>query len=95
MAQLGYRVMDTQIFNLGLSLEANSAYIVVCSLMEDGLRAGLETVTARWNGTPETLAAALRELAAWRVVETRRDSGEDPFYAPNPASLWRQPGQPG
>ena len=92
MAQLGYRVMDTQIFNLKLSVFATSLYIIICSLVGDGVLASEEAIAARWNDTDETLKASLAELQRWRVVERKTGPDEKTAFSPNPASIWRVPG---
>lgn len=94
MGEVGYRVMDTQIFNLGLSVHATSAYIVICSIASDGLAATMERLAARWMADIELLPEALDELAAWLVIEPGRIKDGPPFFRPNPASLWRVPGSP-
>jgi hypothetical protein len=92
MAQLGYRVMDTQIFNLKLSMFATSLYILICALVNDGVMATEEAISARWNDTDETLKSAMAELQLWRVVEKKAGPEELTAFSPNPASVWRVPG---
>jgi hypothetical protein len=92
MAQLGYRVMDTQIFNLKLSMLATSAYILICSLVSEGLLASEEAISARWNDSDENLQSSLTELQLWRVIEKRIGPDDKTTWAPNPASIWRVPG---
>jgi hypothetical protein len=60
--------MDRAIFDLQLSMEATSAYIVVCSLLDEGLFPTLTLVRARWNGSEQSLRKALRELMQHHVV---------------------------
>ena len=84
--------MDQQIFNLNLSVHATSAYIVLCSLREDGLDPTLEALRARWTAEPELLERALGELLAWNVAERRQDREGNETFPPNPASLWSVPG---
>jgi hypothetical protein len=83
--------MDTQIFNLGLSVYASSAYIVVCSLCSDGLPPNAENLAARWGADPASLETAIDELLAWRVLEIGQSPQGERIYSPNPASLWRSP----
>jgi hypothetical protein len=92
MAGLDYRVMDTQIFELGLSVYANSAYIVACSLVNDGLPATFGNLLARWTVERGLLDSALSDLISWRVLEPGRSPEGEPLFVPNPASLWRVPG---
>jgi DNA-binding IscR family transcriptional regulator len=89
----GYRVMDTQIFNLGLSVYATSAYIVVCSLHSDGLPASMENLSARWGATAELLDQALSELAGWLIIESVPGKAGERLIIPNPASIWRPPSE--
>jgi hypothetical protein len=92
MAQLGYRVMDTQIFNLNLSVFATSAYILICSLVGEGILPTAEAINRRWNASDEELQSALSELQIWRVLEKRTGPDEQTAFSPNPASIWRLPG---
>ncbi|MDR1109777.1 MAG: hypothetical protein LBP92_03530 [Deltaproteobacteria bacterium] len=85
------KMMDTQIFNLKLSVNATSAYILICALVGDGVPASDEAVSARWNAPAGELDAALAELQIWRVIERRPGPEGVPAFSPNPASLWRQP----
>jgi hypothetical protein len=86
--------MDTQIFNLGLSVEAVSAYILLCSLVGDGKSPDWPVMRAAWVGPPEALEPSVKELLAYRVLESLAGpTGEERFW-PNPASLWRLPGAP-
>jgi hypothetical protein len=84
--------MDTQIFNLKLSVYATSAYIVICSLVDEGIRASEEAINARWNDSPENLGSALGELRLWQVIGASVGPDDQTAYSPNPASLWRRPG---
>jgi hypothetical protein len=94
MAHGPLRVMDTQIFNLNLSVHATSAYIAICSLASDGLPPTLKNVEARWMAEPELLDEALRELKAWLVIDAVFTREGERLIVPNPASLWRPPGYP-
>jgi hypothetical protein len=61
--------MDRAIFDFQLSMEATSAYIVVCSLLDDGLFPTISLVRARWNGSEPSLQKALQELMECNVVD--------------------------
>ncbi|MDR1606931.1 MAG: hypothetical protein LBT38_00765 [Deltaproteobacteria bacterium] len=87
-------VMDTQIFSLGLSIEATSAYILICSIAEEGQKADWPGLRAAWVGAPEALEPSLTELLAWRVIGALTDPLGDERFWPNPASMWRVPGTP-
>jgi hypothetical protein len=62
--------MDRAIFDLHLSMEATSAYIVICSLLDEGLFPILSLVRARWNGNEQSLRNALHDLMQHNVVNT-------------------------
>jgi len=62
--------MDRTIFDLQLTMEATSAYIVICSLLDEGLFPTLSLVRARWNGNEQSLRSALHELMRHNVVNT-------------------------
>jgi hypothetical protein len=90
-----YRVMDTQIFSLGLSVLALSAYILACSLIESGVPPSRRALSERWNASEGDLDGALAELQAWDVLERRKGPEEECLFFPAPASLWRQPAPTG
>jgi hypothetical protein len=86
-----YPAMDTQIFNLGLSVEATSAYILLCSLIGDGKRPDWPLLRSTWVGPPAGLTPAIQELLAYKVIDSLAGPDEEERFWPNPASLWRLP----
>ena len=61
--------MDRAIFDLSLSVEATSAYILLDSLTDSGRRpAHPEALFASWNADPQALADALTELENHRII---------------------------
>jgi hypothetical protein len=87
-----YPGMDTQIFNLSLSVPAISAYILICSLVGDGTRPNWAILRQAWVGPPEDLDPSMAELLAWQVIDTISNAEGQEHFWPNPASLWRLPG---
>jgi hypothetical protein len=83
--------MDTQIFNLKLSIYANSAYILACSLTIEEKPPSLQALIDAWNGEPEQLTGALKELLAWHILEESFGPEGQTLFLPNPASLWQMP----
>ena len=75
--------MDRNIFNLGLSTEVTSAYILVTSL-------SLEEIRGRWTASDDDLDDALRELIHRRILKVLTEQKETPVYYPNPSNLWRK-----
>ncbi|HYR03004.1 MAG TPA: hypothetical protein VES58_06635, partial [Syntrophobacteria bacterium] len=61
--------MDRKIFTLNLSVEATSAYILVCSFVEGGAPATVESLGPFWNGPRQELPSALTELRSRRIIE--------------------------
>ena len=66
--------MDRAIFDLKISVEATSLYILLCALMDGGQAPTLENALLKWTGSEESLMAAARELIARGVI-----SGSDPI----------------
>ncbi len=62
-------LMDRTIFTMDLSLEATSVYILICSFVEGGAPATVESLGPFWNGPREALSSALGELRSRGIVE--------------------------
>ena len=85
-------LMDRKIFNLNLSVEATSAYILVCSFVEGGAPATVESLGPFWNGPRQELPSALTELRSRGIIEEILDERLVRRYLPNPAEFWRSAG---
>ena len=72
-------IMEREIFNLQLSVEATSAYILMCSLQEKGKILTDETISPYWQGTDEQLKTALVELKKRNIIQ-ENTSSEKPRY---------------
>jgi len=72
-------IMEREIFNLQLSVEATSAYILMCSLQEKGKILTDETISPYWQGTDEQLKTALIELKERNIIQ-ENTSSEKPRY---------------
>jgi hypothetical protein len=84
--------MDRKIFTLNLSVEATSAYILVCSLVDGGAPATVESLGPFWNGPRQELPSALTELRSRGIIEEILDERLVRRYLPNPAEFWRPAG---
>jgi len=84
-----HAVMDRNIFNLKLSVEAASAYILITAIVGENVSPSLDNIRDRWTKSGGELEEALNELLDRNVLQFRKVSGEQSFYYPNPASLWR------
>lgn len=85
-------LMDRKIFTLNLSVEATSAYILVCSFVEGGAPATVESLGPFWNGPRQELPSALTELRSRGIIEEILDERLVRRYLPNPAEFWRPAG---
>lgn len=81
--------MDRAIFDLKISVEATSAYILICSLMDQGHSPALQTIRSLWNGNDESLMAALQELTEKQVLEVPEELTEESQVSVNPADTWK------
>ena len=69
--------MDRRIFEMELSVEATSLYLLLASLSEAGTSLGREVALPIWNAPVEKLDEAARELIQRGVV------------SPDPGGGWR------
>jgi len=81
--------MDRAIFDLRISVEATSAYILICSLMDEGHFPSLTQMRSLWNGNDDSLQAALGELMERQVLVARGELFEDSPVSVNPADKWK------
>ena len=84
-------VMDRKIFSLNLSVEATSAYILMCTLAESGAPITIESAGTFWNDTPEALVSALEELDRHGIIFEALDANQMRQYYLNPSDLWKKP----
>lgn len=83
-------VMNRKIFALNLSVEATSAYILICTLADSGTPVTIESAGTFWNDTPEALVNALEELNRHRIIYEALDSNQVRQYYLNPPDLWKK-----
>jgi hypothetical protein len=83
--------MDRKIFQMNLSVEATSAYILICNLAESGAPVTIESAGAFWHNTVETLAEAIGELKRHRIIYEIVDSRQMRQYLINSSDLWESP----
>jgi hypothetical protein len=60
--------MDKRIFELGLSVEAISLYLIMADLEHSAVPLTWEPIEARWTGTREKLEQSLKELEFQNVI---------------------------
>lgn len=81
--------MDRAIFNLKASVEATSLYILLSSLLDQGLVPSLENAREKWNGTEEELLSAVDELMQRGVLEEVHPIPEKGSLNINPSTQWQ------
>lgn len=81
--------MNQKIFSMNLSVEATSAYILICTLAESGAPITIESAGSFWNGSPEALDRALEELRLHHIVYEAFDSKQIRQYFLNQPDRWR------
>ncbi|WP_457571730.1 hypothetical protein [Desulfovulcanus sp.] len=77
--------MDNKIFELGLSVEATSLYLLLDALIAADTPLNLENVHSRWNATEEMLSKSIAELQMNGVIQV---NGQD--FVLNPVSNWTE-----
>jgi hypothetical protein len=82
-------LMDRKIFALNLTVEATSAYILICSLAEGGAPVTVESLGAFWNAPWEALPPALEELKSRGIIHEVSDERLMRRYLPNPPEFWQ------
>ena len=82
--------MDRKIFKLNLSVEATSAYILLCNLAESGAPVTIESAGTFWNDTPEALVSALKELNRHGIIFEAQDANQVRQYYVNPSDSWKK-----
>jgi hypothetical protein len=69
--------MDQAIFNLGLSMETISVYLLACGLADAGKPVTTKNLTELWNGTADSLDQGLRELEQRNIIARVLSDGND------------------
>lgn len=80
--------MDRAIFDLNISVEATSLYILLCALMDAGEEPTLENASPKWTGTEQALVAAAHELVERCVVAGAVPPPRDMHLHPNSRDRW-------
>jgi len=81
-------LMDRKIFAMNLSVEATSAYILICTLAESGAPITIESAGSFWSDSPEALTRALEELNHHRIIYEELDAKQRRQYLLSPSDLW-------
>jgi len=83
--------MDQAIFNLGLSVETISVYLLACGLADVGKPVTTKNLTDIWNGTADSLDQSLRELEERNIIARVLSDGKDrTAYKVKEAHRWKR-----
>jgi hypothetical protein len=80
--------MDRAIFDVEISIEAISLYILLCALMDGEQAPTLENALPKWAGTEESLSAAARELIGRCIINGIIPTPNDMHLHPNTRDRW-------
>ncbi len=83
--------MDQKIFDLNLSVEATSLYLLACGLMDADKRLSLANLKEYWNSTPQKLEEAIDELGRLKILELRVSDGKgQTIYRVTDSDSWQK-----
>ncbi len=83
--------MDRAIFNLNVSVEATSLYILLCALNDEGTPVTLKAAKGRWNSEENALHGAARELMGQGVLQSSELPDEETLLYINTRESWKLP----
>ena len=63
--------MNQEIFKMGLSTEAVSAYLLCCSLADDGKAVSTKNLLEIWNSAKAVLIESLKDLERKDILKRR------------------------
>ncbi|MFH2045242.1 MAG: hypothetical protein ABIK92_08850 [Pseudomonadota bacterium] len=69
--------MNQDIFNLGLSVETISVYLLCCGLTDQGAVVSTKNLLGVWNGSPEALYEGIKNLEERNILLKIISDGED------------------
>lgn len=82
--------MNQKIFNLGLSVETVSVYLISCNLSDNGTAISTRNLSGMWNGTEALLFEGLKNLEERNIL--RRiisDRDENVVYQLSDVKNWK------
>jgi len=86
----GETAMSQKIFNLGLSMETVSVYLLCCGLADNDQPITTAKLNEIWNGSPEELQKGLKELEDSNILSRFLSDGQESHvYRVNPVSHWK------
>ena len=69
--------MNQEIFNLGLSVETVSVYLICCNLSDNNTIISTKNLSSMWNGTEALLIEGLKNLEERNILRRIISDGEE------------------
>ena len=86
---LEHSAMNQKIFQMGLSTETVSLYLLCCGLADAGSVLSRKNFLEIWNGTPEAMDECLLELEERNIISKIISDGKNQhIYQINMADHW-------
>ena len=83
------KAINQEIFQMGLSVETVSVYLLCCGLAEAGSAISRKTLTGIWNGTPLQLSDGLKILEERGILDRMiSGSGDNAVYRLSDPKNW-------
>jgi hypothetical protein len=82
--------MNQEIFNLGLSVETVSAYLICCNLSDNNTVISTKNLSSMWNGTETLLIKSLEDLEERNILrKIISDREENNIYQLSDIKDWK------
>jgi uncharacterized radical SAM superfamily protein len=82
--------MNQKIFNLGLSVETVSVYLICCNLSDNNTVISTKNLSSMWNGTEALLIEGLKDLEERGILRKIISGGEEKnIYQLSDAKDWK------
>jgi predicted transcriptional regulator len=69
--------MNQEIFNLDLSVETVSVYLICCNLSDNNTAISTKNLSSMWNGTEALLNKGLKDLEERNILRKIISDGEE------------------
>ena len=82
--------MNQEIFNLGLSVETVSVYLICCNLLDNNTVISTKNLSSMWNGTEMLLIKGLKDLEERNILrKIISDREEKNIYQLSDVKCWK------
>ncbi len=82
--------MNQEIFNLGLSVETVSVYLICCNLSDNNTVISTKNLSSMWNGTETLLIKSLEDLEERNILrKIISDREEKNIYQLSDVKDWK------